>query len=143
MKKRHVFIGLLVFLSVFFLIFRSIQLKYKQEKKEKAIKVFENQLVKALDLTFVNRDSNYAAFHTRIFKDTIVGYKMNIKEDNPGSEYFFIQSLLDLSHKVILQRNRYEYLPYENYIDYYDNGCLYFGSFGGSTMEHLCSDGSS
>jgi hypothetical protein len=142
MKK--VLIGLAVFFILIFLtigvmmIIDNYNLKQQHEKK----RLFEKQMVRNLGLTYCNSDPSYRGPYTRIFKDTIMGYRFVI-ENNSGPEYFFFQSIKNPSYKVKLIRNRRnDLLPTENYITYFNNGCMYFGTFGGSTMERICIDGS-
>ncbi len=142
MKK--VIIGLAVFFILIFLtigvsiIIDNYNLKQQQEKK----RLFEKQMVQLLRLAYCNSDPSYRGYYTRIFKDTVVGYRTVI-ENNTGPEYFFFQSIKNPSYKVKLNRNRRnDILPYENYINYFNNGCMYFASYGGSTMKRLCLDGS-
>lgn len=101
---------------------------------------FEAELVKALNLQFVNRDSDYSySSKLRFFGDTVVGFYARLK-DNQDYRSYYIQSLKNPSYKVKFD-NPALIFPTISEIDFYKNGCLYFGKYQGTSMQKLCSDG--
>jgi|GEM_PF-6059499 len=89
---------------------------------------FRQDIVKALGVTFVNKDSMYLGSRTQIFNDTIIGL---------GKSYF-IQSLKDLSYKKVFDNSD---VQRPTRINQLRNGCLYFGDFSHSYMVRICQDG--
>lgn len=100
---------------------------------------FESEIVNALNLKLVNKDDDYQYSRLNIYNDTIVGlYTYGIKDEE--YKYFFYQSINEPKNKIKFNNFELRY-PSISSIDYYRNGCLYFGEFGGGTMQSLCADG--
>jgi len=97
---------------------------------------FEKEMVKALNIKFVNSDTLYRTPFTSIINDTIVGYKWHSYGEN-DKDYYFLQSLKNLQYKKIFKSNLGYISP--SYINELKEGCLYFG--GPNVMNSVCTDG--
>lgn len=143
MKRKTIYISVSI-LAMFVLIYFVLLLleKYENYKEQHARAKFEQEIVEALDLKFINKDSLYGKSYVRVFQDTIVGCK-GYFSDGTEPRLSFIQAIHDSTYTVTIpDNNSNNRLRGANYIDQYINGCMYFGSFGGSTMQQLCKDGS-
>lgn len=96
---------------------------------------FEKEMVKALNLKFVNSDTLYRTPFTSVINDTIVGYKWHSYGENE-KDYYFLQSLKDLKYRKLFKPNL-SITPW--YISELKDGCLYFG--GPHVMTSVCMDG--
>ncbi len=129
-------LSILIMLIVAFLNLTSCldHLPWNQEKD------FENDMVKALNLKFISRDNDYEYSPLRVFNDTLVGKYSHF--DNHQMEYhYFIQSLKNPNYKVVFNNEDLD-VPLISPIDYYRNGCIYFGKYQGVFMQKICIDGS-
>lgn len=106
--------------------------KYRATEEER--QEFSSNMVKALHLTFINKDSDYNTMSLRIFNDTVVGFRAHVGINN--NEYYFVQSIKNLKHKIYTDNDSLRY-PSITAIDCFRNGNLYFGRFGRSTMQAL------
>ncbi|OAQ39311.1 hypothetical protein A5893_11655 [Pedobacter psychrophilus] len=144
MKKRNIFlIAFFLLFSglIFSLLFARYQSDKESENKVRLKEVFEKEITAALDLKYVSYNPLYAhSSYVRIIKDTIMGFNNGFNDYNAG---FFFQSLKPLKTATLVQVTFQEHDPYpsDNYIGYYNNGCMYFGAYGGSRMERVCIDG--
>jgi hypothetical protein len=102
-------------------------------------KAFEIKMATALKLNFVSRDSDYQYSRLKIFNDTLVSFWDRTINDQQYKSYF-IQSLKNPQYKIEFNNEQLVY-PLISPVDYYRNGCLYFGKYLGTTMQTLCSDG--
>jgi hypothetical protein len=80
MKTNLKFISVIIAVAcvIYFLIVFFLSVQYKASPDLNP--AFEKQIVKALNLHFVNSDTLYRSSLTRIFNDTIVGYQSNERE---------------------------------------------------------------
>lgn len=91
---------------------------------------FERELKESLKLQLIANDREFGRPYTEIFNDTLVGF-------NGG--YFFVP--LDNPDKKV--KHRFEEIQFPNVtqIDTLHNGSIYFGKYGGSTMQTVSIDG--
>jgi len=107
-------------------------------------KAFEYKMVKVLGLKFVLKN-DYGNSQIRIFNDTIVAFtvsnvfnkKTNLVDEN---HIYSVQSIDKPQNKIEFNNPELRF-PSISPIDQFRNGCLYFGRFGKSTVQSLCSDG--
>jgi len=100
---------------------------------------FEKEMVKVLDLKLVSHNPDYRYSRIEIIHDTITGFYQNRLNGNI-TEHFFIQSVSNPT-KISKFHNDKLRNSSISHIDDYRNGCLFFGAFGLSFMQSICSDG--
>lgn len=144
MKKRNILL-IAIFILFAVIVFLLKLGRYQQDEdlaeKKAQVRQFQREIVKVLNLKYVSYNPLYASSYVRIIKDTIVGYNIGTNGIAPG---FFFQSLTPLDTTTFIEKTFQENdpLPLANYINYFKNGCIYFGAYGGSYMQRVCIDGS-
>ncbi len=126
--------------AAFFLIVLAVVYYNIDKPQTKEQQIFEERIVKALQLKLICRDTTYEhSTRLNIINDTLVGL-WSKQINNRMYKYFFIQSMQNPRYKREFNNVKLV-LPSISAIDQYRNGCLYFGAFGLSFMQSLCSDG--
>ena len=128
MKREKFIIGLCAFLTVL--------IAACSDTPKVLNKNFEKEMVKALNLKFVNSDTLYITPFTNIINDTIVGYRWHSYGENE-KDYYFLQSLKNLKYRKTFKSNLGYISP--SYINALRDDCLYFG--GPTSMTSVCKDG--
>lgn len=129
--KKYIVLGLLIVTAL------TSCLKHVSDSEKRE---FADSMAKALHLEFINTDPEYASPYFQIFNDTIVGFNAHAHNNKNYYEYYFVQSIKNLKYKLEIDNDSLIY-PSISKIDYYKNGKLYFGRFGGSNMQTLDLDG--